>query len=42
MKRRTFFKTTALGSSALAVTGLAGCRTTSKKTKKNLIFQVSS
>lgn len=33
MKRRTFFKTTALGSSALAVTGLAGCRPTSVKTE---------
>ncbi|MEE4284996.1 MAG: amidase [Mariniphaga sp.] len=34
MKRRTFFKTTALSGSALAVTGLAGCSTSSTKTEE--------
>ncbi|WP_372947326.1 amidase [Mariniphaga sp.] len=33
MKRRTFFKTTALSGSALAVTGLASCQTTDKNSE---------
>ena len=34
MKRRTFFKTTALTGSALAVTGLAGCNSSADKSIK--------
>lgn len=38
MKRRAFFKTTALSGSALAVTGLAGCQTSTTKTEKTPDF----
>ncbi|MCA1760921.1 MAG: hypothetical protein LC658_14230, partial [Bacteroidales bacterium] len=38
MKRRTFFKTTALSGSALAVTGLAGCQTATQKNESQPDF----
>ena len=34
MQRRNFFKTTALGTSAIAVAGIAGCTVTSEKTNE--------
>lgn len=38
MKRRTFFKTTALSGSALAITGLAGCQITTQKNESQSDF----
>jgi amidase len=38
MKRRTFFRTTALSSSALALSGLAGCRNSTTKTGESPDF----
>jgi len=35
MKRRSFFKATALGGSAIALTGVTGCRTTGDKSDSN-------
>jgi amidase len=38
MKRRTFFRTTALGGSALAMTGLAACKTGTEKQPESTDF----